>query len=255
MGQLGHLGRHFLKESHAKNFHQIFNTNQPTKESLAIQGTWWCLPTVPKPRTDYRSLRIDPGQKDELQCFAVRSLDDQFCEGEDLLFVVSKGRKMNESKENAMVSSFESQIENCGHEVAFPTLHNCRPSRICRKSSVLVLLEWIALLEKIVKQKRAKPVGVKISHSSPFHEVFCSATFLVGSPDANLWKINSEHYGWRCPKTINLWISWVIQKATTEGHAGQASRVVTVGYLLDQFRGDKQWNVANMTLWLCIILR
>ena len=40
MGQLGHLGRHFLKESHAKNFHQIFNMNQPTKESLAIQGTW-----------------------------------------------------------------------------------------------------------------------------------------------------------------------------------------------------------------------
>ena len=44
------------------------------KESLAIQGTWWCLQTVPKPRTDYRSLRIDPGQKDEfcsvLQCEA-----------------------------------------------------------------------------------------------------------------------------------------------------------------------------------------
>ena len=162
-----------------------------------------------------------------------------------------------ESKENAMVSRSESQIENCRHEVAFPTLHNCRPSQICRKSSVLVLLEWIALLEKNCKTKEGKTCG-KISHSSPFHEVFCSAIFLVGSPDANLWKINSEHYGWRCPKTINLWISWVIQispppKATLVfpsfscGHGRIPWK--------DQFRGDKKWNVANMTLWLCIILR
>ena len=33
MGQLGHLGRHFLKESHAKNFHQIFNMNHPNKKN------------------------------------------------------------------------------------------------------------------------------------------------------------------------------------------------------------------------------
>ena len=69
MNQLDHLARHFLKESHAKNFHQIFNMNQPTKESLAIQGTWWCLPTVPKRRTDQRPHSIVPGQRDELQCF------------------------------------------------------------------------------------------------------------------------------------------------------------------------------------------
>ena len=91
-------------------------------------------------------------------------------------------------------------------------------------------LEWMdSTSEETCKKRRAKHGAGEIfplfTISIRFFVQWTATILARLLKNTNFWKINSEHYGWRCH----------------EGHAGgQASCVVTVGYLFDQFRGDKK---------------